>query len=141
MGCAIYDASRSENIHFTCALACTCRIMHFSWQGLILDCTLCISCFNDLSDDVICNITIYAADAIFLLLVWSDIWFAGTTRVGCWIWPRTLWTWARSGLFNFNAGLIQLVLFYQCNNSVAIGGKMSMFIFETKQFFKILRLF
>ena len=52
----------------------------------------------------------------------------------------TLWKGVRSGLFIFNAGKIQLVLFDQSNNNGSIDVKMGGAILEEKSSFKMLRL-
>ena len=49
---------------------------------------------NDLPDNVICNIAIYADD-ITLYCTWSGIWSVATTRIGFWTW---IWSTRHCGL-------------------------------------------
>ena len=60
-------------------------------QGSISGPTFFLLHINDFSNDVICNVAIYADDTTLYAMryVWSSIWFVATTRVGFWIW---IWT-------------------------------------------------
>ena len=72
---------------------------------------------NDLPDNAICNIAIYADDTN------QAIWFVATTRIGFWTW---IWSTRHCGLWpvDFNAGKTQLVLFDPSINTGDIDVKM-----------------
>ena len=69
-------------------------------QSSILDLTFFLLCVNDLPDDVICDIAIYADDTISILSVIRHLscsnnlnWLLNLTLI-----YGTLWTWVRSAL-------------------------------------------
>ena len=111
-------------------------------QGSILGHSLFLLYINDLPDDVICNIAMYADDTTLhsKYVQASDLWQQlelaseldsdlGVTVV-----------WGRKWVVDFNAGKTQLVSFDQSNNTGAIDVKMGGSVFEEKSSFKILGL-
>ena len=100
-------------------------------HGSILGPTLFLLYINDLLDDVISNVAIYAHDAALYSLEWpselqSDLW--GTED------------WDRKWLVDFNAGKTQLVLVDQSTKIVAIDVKMDGSVLEERSSFKMLEL-
>ena len=85
-------------------------------QGSILGPTLFLLCFNDLPDNDICNIAIYADNAI--LYFKFDL--------------RDTVDWSRKWLVDFNAGKTQLVSFVGSNNTGAIDVKMDGSVLQEK---------
>ena len=111
-------------------------------QGSILGPTFFLLYINDLPDDVICNIAIYADD---------------TTRYSKCDWASDLWQqlelaseiesdlrdtvdWGKKWLVDFNAEKTQLVLFDRCNNNSSIDVKMDGSVLEKKSSSKMLGL-
>ena len=111
-------------------------------QGSILGPALFLLYINDLPDDVICDIAIYADD---------------TTLYSKWDWASDLWQqlelaselepdlrdmvdWGKKWLVDFNAGKTQLVSFDWPNNDGSIDVKMGGSILEEKSSFKMLGL-
>ena len=80
---------------------------------------------NDLPDDVICNITIYADDTTLYSKcdqasdLWQQLELASELASNL----RDTVDWSTNWLADFNAGKIQLVLFDPSNNSSAIAVK------------------
>ena len=110
-------------------------------QGSILGPTLFLVYTNDLPDDVICNIAIYAdgttlysecdhAYDLWQLELVSELKSYLQDTVG----------WRRKWLVDFNAGKTQLVLFDQSSNTGAIDVKMDRSALEEKASFKMLGL-
>ena len=93
-------------------------------QGSILGPTRFLLYINDLPDDVICNIDIYADD---------------TTLYSKCDQASDLWQY-RNWLVDFNAGKTQLVSFNRSNNTGAIDVQMDGSVLEEKSFFKTLGL-
>ena len=88
-------------------------------QGSILGPTLFLLYINDLPDDVICDIAIYADDTIlYSKCDWgSDLWqqleLASEVESDL----RDMVDWGKKWLVDFNAGKTQLVSFDQSNNN------------------------
>ena len=80
--------------------------------------------FNDLPDDVICSIAIYADDTTLYSKchqasdLWQQLELASELNLAY----ETI-DWFRKWLVDFNAGKTELVLFDQSKNTVAIDGK------------------
>ena len=103
-------------------------------QGSILGPTLFLLYINDLPDDVICNIAIYADDTTLCSKCdqASDLWqqleltFEITSDL------RDTVDWGRKWLVDFNAGKTQLVSFDRSENTGAIDVKMDGSVHEEK---------
>ena len=87
-------------------------------QGFILGPTLFLLYINDLPDDVICNIAIYADDTTLYskcdqaLDLWQQLKLASELAS----YVRDAVDWAKKWLVDFNAGKTQLVSFDQSEN-------------------------
>ena len=82
---------------------------------------------NDLPDDVICNIAIYADDTILLYSKCdhaSDLWQQPELASELEFDLRDTVDWCRKWLIDFNAGKTQLVSFGGSNNTDAVDVKM-----------------
>ena len=96
--------------------------------------------FNDLPDDVIFNIAIYADDATLYSKrdqesdLWQQLALASELESDL----RDTVNWGRKWLVDFNAGTTQLVSFDQYNNTGAIDVKMDGSVLEGKLPFKVL---
>ena len=96
-------------------------------QGYILDPTLFLLYINDLPDDVICNIAIYADDTTLYCKydqafdLWQQVELASELESDL----RDTVDWGRKWLVDFNAGKTQLVSFDRSKNTGAIDVKMS----------------
>ena len=102
-------------------------------QGSILGPTLFLLYINDLPDNVICNIAIYADDTTLYSNCdqASDLWQSDL---------RDTLDWGRRWLVDFNAGKTQLVSFDRSKNTGAIDVKMDGSVLEEKTSFKMLGL-
>ena len=95
-------------------------------QGSILGPTLFLLYINDLSDDVICDIAIYADDATLYSKcdqasdLWQQLELASELESDL---GDTV-DWGKKWLVDFNAGKTQLVSFDRSNNTAAIDVKM-----------------
>ena len=111
-------------------------------QGSILGPTLFLLYINDLPDDVICNIAIYADDTTHYSKCnqASDLWqqLELTSELESDL--RDTVNWGRKWLVDFNAGKTQLVSFDRSKNTGAIDVKMDGSVLEEKMSFKMLGL-
>ena len=95
-------------------------------QGSILGPTLFLPYINDLPDDVICNIAIYADDTTRYSKcdqtsdLWQQLELASALESDL----RDTVDWSRRWLVDFNAGKTQLVSFHRSKNTGAIEVKM-----------------
>ena len=111
-------------------------------QGSILGPTLFLLYINDLPDDVICNIAIYADDTTLYFKcnqasdLWQQLELASELESGL----RDTVDWGRNWLVDFNAGKTQLVPFDQSKNTGAIDVKMDGSVLEEKTSFNMLGL-
>ena len=111
-------------------------------QGSILGPRLFLLYINDVPDDVIFDIAIYADDTPLYCKhdQASDLW--QQLELPCELESdlRDIVDWGRKWFVDFNAGKIQLVLFDWSNNNGAIDVKMDGSVLEQKSSFKILGL-
>ena len=111
-------------------------------QGSILGPILCLLYINDLPDDVISDIVIYA-DNITLYSKcdrasdqWQQLELASELESDL----RDTVDWGKKWLVDFNAGKTQLVSFDRSNNSGSVDVKMDGSVLEEKSSFKMLGL-
>ena len=111
-------------------------------QGSILGPTLFLLYINDLPDNVICNIAIYADDTALYSKCdqasdpWQQLELASEFESDL---QDTL-DWGRKWLIDFNAGKTQLVSFDWSKNTGAINVKMDGSVLEEKTSFKMMGL-
>ena len=111
-------------------------------QGSILGPTLFLLYINDLPDDVICDIAIYADDTTLYSKcdqasdLWQQLELASELESDL----RDTVDWGKKWLVDFNAGKIQLVSFDRSNNNGSIDVKMNGSVLEEKSSFKMLGL-
>ena len=111
-------------------------------QGSILGATLFVVYINDLPDDVICNIAIYADDTTLYSKcdqasdLWKQLELAAELESDL----QDTVDWGRKWLVDLNAGKTQLALFLHSNNTGAVGVKMDGSVLEEKSSFKMLGL-
>ena len=111
-------------------------------QGSILGPTLFLLYINDLSDDVICDIAIYADDTTlnskcdWASDLWQQLELASELESDL----RDTVDWGKKWLVDFNAGKTQLVSFDRSNNNSSIDMKMDGSVLEEKPSFKMLGL-
>ena len=111
-------------------------------QGSILGPTLFLLCINDLPDDVICDIAIYADDTNLYSKcdrasdLWQQLELASELESDL----RDMVDWSKKWLVDFNAGKTQLVSFDWSNNNGSVDVKMGGSILEEKSSFKMLGL-
>ena len=108
-------------------------------QGSILGPTLFLQCTNDLPDDVICDIAIFADDTT-LYSKCDDLWQQLELAFELESDQRDTVDWGKKWLVDFNAGKTQLVLFDWSNNTGSIDVKTDGSILEEKSSFKMLGL-
>ena len=108
-------------------------------QGSILGPALFLLYINDLPDNVIFNIAIYADDTTLYLKCdqASDLWqqLELASELECDL--RDTVNWGQKWFVDLNAGKSQLVLFDRSNNTATIDVKMDGSVLEEKSFFKI----
>ena len=110
-------------------------------QGSILGPTLFLLYINDLPDDVICNIVIYAVDTTLYSIcdqtsdLWQELELASELES-----DLDTMDWGRKWLFDFNAGKTQLVSFVRCNNVGAIDVRTNGSVLEKISSFRMLGL-
>ena len=103
-------------------------------QGSVLGPTLFLLDINDLPDDVICDIAIYADDTTLYSKcdrasdLWQQLELASEFESDL----RDMVDWGKKWLVDFNAGKTQLVSFDQSNNNGSIYVKMGGSILEEK---------
>ena len=111
-------------------------------QGFILGPTLFLLYINDLSDDVICDVAIYADDTSLYFECdqgsdpWQQLELASELESDL----RDTVDWSRKWLVDFNAWKTQLVSFDLSNNNGSIDVKMDGSVLEEKLSFKMLWL-
>ena len=111
-------------------------------QGSILGPTIFLLYINDLPDDAICDIAIYADDTTLYSEcdqasdLWQQLELASELELDL----RDTVDWGRKWLVNFNTGKTQLVLFDRSNNTGAIDVKIDGSVLEEKSSFKMLGL-
>ena len=102
-------------------------------QGSILGPALFLLYINDLPDDVICNIAIYADAALYSKCDQaSDLWQQLELNSELESDLRDTVDWGRKWLVDFNAGKTQLVSFDRSKNTGAIDVKMDGSVLEEK---------
>ena len=111
-------------------------------RGSILGPTLFLLYINDLPDDVICDIAIYAEDTTLYSKcdrasdLWQPLELASELESDL----RDTVDWGKKWLVDFSAGKTELVSFDRSNNNGSIDVKMGGSILEEKSSFKMLRL-
>ena len=111
-------------------------------QGFILGPTLFLLYINDLPDDVICDIAIYADDTTLYSRcdrasdLWQQLELASELESDL----RHMVDWGKKWLVHFNVGKTQLVSFDQSNNNGSIDVKMGGSVLEEKLSFNMLGL-
>ena len=111
-------------------------------QGSILGLTLFLLYINDLPDDVMCDIAIYADDTTLYSKcdqasdLWQQLELASELESDL----RDTVDWGKKWLVDFNAVKTQLVSFDRSNNNGSIDVKMDGSFLEEKSSFKMLVL-
>ena len=111
-------------------------------QGSILGPTLFLLYINDLPDDVICDIAIYADDTTLYSKcdqasdLWQQLELASELESDL----QDTVDWGKKWLVDFNAGKTQLVSFDWSNNNGSIDVKMGGSILQERSSFKMLGL-
>ena len=108
-------------------------------QGSILSPTLFLLYINELPDDVICDISIYADNTSLCSKcdqahdLWQQLELASELESDL----RDTVDWGKKWLVDFSAGKTQLVSFDWSNNNGSTDGKMDGCVFEEKSSFKM----
>ena len=111
-------------------------------QGSILGPTVFLLYINDLLDNVVCDIAIYADDTTLYFKcdqasdLWQQLELASELESDL----RDTVDWGKKWLVDFNAGKTQLVSFDRSNNNGSIDVKMDGSVLEEKSSFKMLGL-
>ena len=111
-------------------------------QGSILGSTLFLLYANNVPDQVICNIVIYADDTTLYSKcnqasdLWQQLELASELESDL----RDTVHWSRKWLVDFNAGITELVSFDQSNTTGAIDVKMDRSVLEEKSSVEMLGL-
>ena len=111
-------------------------------QGPILGPTLFLLYIDDLPEDVICDIAIYADDTTLCSKgdwasdLWQQLELASELQSDL----RDTVDWGKKWLVDFNAGKTQLVSFDRSNNNCSIDVKMDGSVLEAKSSLKMLWL-
>ena len=111
-------------------------------QGSILSPTLFLLYINELPDDVICDISIYADNTSLCSKcdqahdLWQQLELASELESDL----RDTVDWGKKWLVDFNAGKTQLVSFDRSNNNGSIDVKMDGVVLEEKSSFEMLGL-
>ena len=111
-------------------------------QGSILDPAIFLLLINDLPDNVICNIAIYADDTTLYSKsdqvsdLWQQLELASELESDL----RDTVDWGKKWVVDFSAGKTQLVLFDWSNNNGSIDVKMDGSVVGEKSSFKMLGL-
>ena len=115
------------------------RISSLCWSSSTL-LSWSVPTINDLLDDVIRNIAIYADDTTLYSKCdqTSDLWQQLEWASELESYLRDTVDWVRKCLVDFNAEKTQLVSFNQSNNTGPINVKMDRSVVEEKSFFKML---
>ena len=111
-------------------------------QGSIIDPTLFLVYINDLPDDIVCNIAVYADDTTLYSKcdqasnLWQQLELASELESDL----RDTVDWGKKWLVDFSAGKTQLVSFDQSINNGFIDMEMDGSVLEEKSTFKMLSL-
>ena len=111
-------------------------------QGSILNPKLFLLYINDLPDDGICDVAIYADDTILYSMcdlasnLWQQLELTSELESDL----RDTVDWGKRWLVDFNAGKTQLVSFDQSNKTSSIDVKMDGSVLDEKPSFKMLGL-
>ena len=111
-------------------------------QGSILGPTLFLLYINDLTDDIICNIAVYADDTALCSKcdqaseLWQQLELVSELESDL----EDTVDWGKKWLVDFNARKTQQVSFDQSNNNASIDMKIDWSVLEEKSSFKILGL-
>ena len=111
-------------------------------KGCVIGPALFLLYINDLPDNVICNITIYAGDTTLYSKCnqASDLWQQLELAFEVESDLQDIVDWGRKWLVDFNAGKTQLVSFDRSKNTGAIDVKMDGSVLEEKSSFGVLGL-
>ena len=111
-------------------------------QGSILGPAIFLLYINDLPDDIICDIGIYADDTtIYSKCDWaSDLWQQLELASELEFNLQDTVDWGKKWLVDFNTGKTQLVSFDQSNNNGSLDVKMNGSVLKERSSFKMLGL-